>query len=54
MNGYELVRKQATQDQEIDARLPLAGGTMTGSILVGNGTSDIGADANRFRNGYFG
>lgn len=32
MNGYELVRHQKTQDDNIDNRLPLTGGTLTGHV----------------------
>lgn len=36
MNGYELVRKQAIQDQEISERLPLTGGTLSGGLVIDN------------------
>ena len=36
MNGYDLVRHQKTQDDEIDNRLRLTGGTLTGHL---NGTT---------------
>ena len=45
MNGYQLVRKQAEQDTEINNRLRLTGGTLTNAkptspnkILIGQNT----------------
>ena len=44
MNGYELVRKQPQQDSEISKRLPLSGGTLTGTLTMSHNSRFIGND----------